>query len=391
MTTFRPLAKAALSAAGAAAIICAGFALIETSRHLSLLIFGVLFATCAYWVAIFRGLARDAALVCASLALGLFVIEIAVWKIGGAPTFYKEKGSWAPRPDLGWSPARPGPIHEKKVDASGRVVFDVVSTIDEFLTRKVDSSPGGPTVAFFGDSMTFGAGVNDEETLPQSFADQTGRKYHVLNLAVTAYGPQQFLRALELGVHDARLRHDPRLFVMLTAPWHAFRTSCKDENAWFGPSYALASGKPVFQGPCSAQAKGFFGFLRGLFRSTEAYKHFIGTREPPLEDRDIDLYVAILGEAGRLAREKFGAPTLILYLPDNLATERYRLGSGYSNADIMRKLRESGLTVLDASINANAYPGRNLMIPGDGHPTGLAYRIMAKQVTDFIEAQTDAR
>ena len=371
------------------AIVWGGFAFLESSRHLSLLIFGVLFALCAYYVVLLRGRARDAALIGASLKLGLFVIEIAVWKFGGAPTFYKEKGSWAPRPDLGWSPARPGPIHEKKIDASGRIVFDVVNTIDAFLTRKVESNSNGPTIAFFGDSMTFGAGVNDDETLPQAFADQTGRRYNVLNLAASAYGPQQFLRALELGVHDARLRRDPRLIVMLTAPWHAFRTSCKDENAWLGPSYEMQDGAPVFAGPCSARATGLSGALRNLFRSTEAYKFFLGTRERPLEPADIDLYVAILSRAGRIVREKFGAPTLILYLPDNLATPRYRLGAGYSNDDIVHKLREGGLTVLDASIDASAYPGQILMIPGDGHPSGFAYKIMAEQIKDFVAREIE--
>jgi hypothetical protein len=51
---------------------------------------------------------------------------------------------------------------------------------------------------FFGDSMTFGGGLNDDETLSQSFADLTDRKCRVLNPAVNAFGPQQFRRALEV-------------------------------------------------------------------------------------------------------------------------------------------------------------------------------------------------
>jgi len=379
--------KAALATLVAAAVVFAGFAYVESSRLIALTVYGAAFATCAYFVAIFRTRVRDAALVGASLALGLFVIEIVTWKLGGAPTTYKEKGSWAERPELGWSPARPGPIHERKVAADGGVIYDVVNTIDEHLTRKVDSSKNGPTVAFFGDSVTFGAGVDDSETLPQAFADLTGRKYHVLNLAVTAYGPQQFLRALEIDAHDARLRQDPRLFIMLTAPWHAPRTACKAANAWLGPSYALENGAPVYKGPCSSRAPGVAGALRGLFRATEAYKFFFGSREEPVDEADIDLYVAILVKAGELARQKYGVPTLILYLKDDLASPRYRLGPGYANEDIMRRLRAGGLTVLDVWLDANAYPGRALLIPGDGHPTGFAHRLWAEKVKEFVAAE----
>ena len=91
--------------------------------------------------------------------------------------------------------------------------------------RQVISAPMGPTVAFFGDSMTFGQGVPDADTLPQAFADATGYRWRVLNLAFPGYGPQQFLRALETDIFRDLLT-EPRLFVFLTAPWHAERSSC---------------------------------------------------------------------------------------------------------------------------------------------------------------------
>lgn len=74
----------------------------------------------------------------------------------------------------------------------------------------------------------------------------------------------------------------------------------------------------------------------------------------------------------------------MLYLPDDLSGPRYRLGRGYTNGDIMRKLRDGGLDVLDASIDTNAYRGQDIVIPGDGHPTALANRIWAARVRDFI-------
>lgn len=370
----------------ALAAIIAAFLLIEQSRYVALLIYGVLFLLSCFFVVVLRGRLRDVSLVGASLALGLIGVELIVWRVGGAPMTYKDKGSWSQKGDLGWSPTRPGPIHEKKVAANGDVIYDVVNTIDEHLLRRTESATSGPTIAFFGDSMTFGAGVNDADTLPQSFADLTGRRLRVLNLAVTGYGPQQFLRALEIGAHDELLRDDPRLFVIFTSPWHASRTSCVADNAWFAPSYELKDGAPVFRGSCAEQAKGLSGALRGLFRTTEAFKFFL-QRERPMEQADLDLYLAILIKAGELAREKYGVPTLILYLPDDLSNPRYRLGPGYGNDDLMRKLRDGGLKVVDAFIDFSAYPPNSLLIPGDGHPTGLAHRIFAGKVKAFVDAE----
>jgi hypothetical protein len=75
--------------------------------------------------------------------------------------------------------------------------------------------------------MTFGQGVPDAETLPQAFADATGYRLNVLNLAFLCgrhrislnvlnlafpgYGPQQFLRALETDMFRDLLT-EPHLF-----------------------------------------------------------------------------------------------------------------------------------------------------------------------------------
>jgi hypothetical protein len=382
--------KAIIVALVAAALIWLGFTFVQPVRYAILLGIGVLFLTFAYFVVIFRGRARDIALVCATLALGFGGIEMAVSRLGGFATTYKEKGSWGPRGDLGWSPMRPGVIHEKKVAANGDVIYDVTNTIDENLNRKVVSATSGPTVAFFGDSFTFGAGLNDADTLPQIFADLTGRKFRVLNLAVTAYGPQQFLRALETDAYVSLLKQDPRLFIMLTSPWHAARTSCKDRNSWYAPSYALVNGEPVYRGSCADQVSGFSGALRSLLRSTEMFQYFFDARMSAVDAADMDLYTAILVKAGKLAREKYNVPTLILYLPDDLASPRYHLDPAYSNANLMRKLQDGELTVDEINFDVAHYPANRLVIAGDGHPTGFTNRIWGQRLEEIVKKQFNA-
>lgn len=371
----------------AAALAWVGYGLIEATRYVVLYENALFFALAAFFVVVLRGRARDAALVGASLALGILIAEVLVWRFDNSTTTFREKGHWGLKGELGLSPTRPGVLHEKKVAANGQVIYDVVNTIDENLTRKVDSAKDGPTVAFFGCSFTYGAGVNDADTLPQSFADATDRKYHVVNLGVSGYGPQQMLRALETGVYDDMLTKDPKLFVILTAPWHAFRSSCKSATAWFGPSYSLENGSPAYRGSCADRRPWLARTLTSALRYTGVYEHFFGSYEQPLERADIDLYVGIIGRAAAIAREKYGVPTVVLYLPDNLSGPQYKFGGAISNDRIKDRLRAEGVDVVDAWVEPGAYPGQTLYIPGDGHPTGTLHRIWAKRIKEALDAE----
>ncbi|MGJ0508350.1 MAG: SGNH/GDSL hydrolase family protein [Methylocystis sp.] len=373
----------------AAVLAWLGAEFIQANRHLVLYEITLVFLLLSYFVVVLRGAWRDVALVGASLAFGLVGVEIVLWRLNNSPTTFREKGMWGIKGELGLSPIRPGVIHEKKVAANGDVIFDVAYTIEPDLSRKVVSPQTAPLIAFFGDSFTYGAGVNDSDTLPQIFADFTKGVYHIVNLGVSGYGPQQMLRALETDLYPV-LSQNPRLFVILSAPWHAFRTSCKADNAWFGPSYALENGVPVYKGSCASRQSTFRQGLTTLLRWTEAYDHFIGRREKPVEPTDMDLYIAILAKSAELARQKYGVSTLVLYLPDDLSTPRYQLGPGVTNTSMMSRLRDNGLEVMDLTIDLNAYAGKQLIIPGDGHPTGLLNRIWGERLRDFVAAKFGA-
>jgi hypothetical protein len=331
------------------------------------------FAFMAYVAVITRGRLRDAAAVVTSLLLGLAAIE-------GYFVFHYRTAIDTNTPGysvrmavLGWGPAHPGVYHHHKVDAkTGRVVLDVDYTIDEHLTRKVESAADGPTIAVGGGSNVFGSGIPDSATLPQALADAVGRRLHVVNLAFSGYGAQHFLRILETGLHDDVLTR-MRAFVFLSLSEYVERAACAEGYTLSGPSYELVDGRATFVGTCGSR---WSLPLRGLFEITSLYDIIAPRFDSRTVRQKIDLYVAMLIRAGQIGREKYGVPTVILYAPD----ANYAQRGGYTDAEIVAQLRAAGLTVIDGALDPTAFPGQDLFIPGDGHPTAVANRVLASRL-----------
>ncbi|MGO9006587.1 MAG: SGNH/GDSL hydrolase family protein [Beijerinckiaceae bacterium] len=337
------------------------------------------FATAVYIAALMGGKIRSIATVIASLAFGLSCTELVSASMESDPPRVTLVGFYARHPILGWGHAGPGTYHARKVDPDGRVIFDVDYTIDAPGLRRTLSAPSGRTIAFFGDSFTFGDGVRDEDTLPQAFADIDQRRLRVLNFGVSAYGPNQFLRAIETGLYD-HLLADAKVFVFQTNPWQAERSSCLVDFVIGAPRYELRAGEPVYAGLCTATAapsrlREFLGRSATFRRLIQPVSRFIGPR-------DIGLYIAEIRRAAQLAKAKYGVPTIVIFLP---AGDAYLAKAGMKDAEIEARLRESGLLVLEGSLSqADFEPGTVLKIAGDGHPTAAAHRARARMLHDFL-------
>ncbi len=103
---------------------------------------------------------------------------------------------YAPHPRLGWAPV-PGATGRHQSPGS----FDVVYGIDaDGLRRVPNRGAARRRVWAFGDSFTFGVGVEDDEAWPSVLAREwLAPDVHVMNAGVAAYGlPQELQRLVEL-------------------------------------------------------------------------------------------------------------------------------------------------------------------------------------------------
>jgi hypothetical protein len=221
-------------------------------------------------------------------------------------------------------------------------------------------------------------GLNDADALPQAFADLLGRKQRVLNLAFYGYGPHQFLAEVQTGRFDGVIGAQPRLFIFMTAPWHAARTACKAFWVLWGPRYALENDHVALKGAC---LEGVSMRLREWIEHMASFRLFIEPYLQKATHEDIELYVRILLAAVNLGKEKYGVATLIPYLPG----DSFLKGTGFSDDEIVQRLRDGGAMVVDVSLAKEEAAGAKLSIEGDGHPTPLANRLRASIIKDYIE------
>jgi len=356
-------------------------ALIEARRpfpSFRLATFILAFLALAGMASLLRGKLRDGLVVLASLAFGLSIIEATASILETKTLPVVTIGESVPQPIVGWGPEHAGRFHAEKTDPkSGVPIYRVDYTIDSNLLRETHSVETGPTIVFFGDSFTFGEGLSDADTLPQLFADLLGRKQRVLNLGFSGYGPQQFLAELQTGHFDSVIGAQPRLFIFMTKADHAERTACKFWVLW-GPRYALENGHVALKGPCY---EGVSLRMREWLENMASYRLFIEPYLQKATHEDVELYVRVLLAAVSLAKEKYGVATLIPYLPG----DPYLKGTGFSDDEIVQRLRDGGAVVVDVSLAKEEAGGAIISIPGDRHPTPLANRLRAAMLKDYIE------
>ncbi len=375
--------KLSRKSASAVILILLGLIALLEARHpfpsFRLATFILAFLALAGIASRLRGKLRDGLVILASLAFGLSMIEAtaAILETKVSPVV---TSGWSVRqPVIGWGPEHAGRFHAEKTDPkSGIPIYRADYTIDSNLLRKTHSIETGPTIVFFGDSFTFGLGLNDAETLPQVFADLLARKQRVLNLGFSGYGPQQFLAELQTSRFDGVIGAQPRLFIFLTAAaLHVERTACKPFWARRGPRYALENGHVAFKGACD---EGLSQRLREWLENMASYHLFIEPYLQKVTHEDVELYIKILLAAVNLAKEKYGVATLIPYMQIP-----YLKGTGTSDEEIVQRLRDGGAMVVDVSLAKEEAAGANLSFKGDGHPTLLANRLRASIIKDYIE------
>jgi hypothetical protein len=87
--------------------------------------------------------------------------------------------------------------------------------------------------------MTFGEGVQDDETLPWHVGSLTGGRYATRNLSYHGWGPHQMLAALQSGRAERAARCEVTQVIYMAYYSHALRVAGRIPWDRHGPRYVL--------------------------------------------------------------------------------------------------------------------------------------------------------
>ena len=175
-----------------------------------------------------------------------------------------------------------------------RVIYDAVYTTgpDHFRVVPAAGEKPGRCALLFGDSFTFGEGVNDDETSAAQIVRKSKGRVAAKNLGISGWGPHQFLAGLQSGRFQRAIACTPTDAFYLMIPTHIARAA--GDGSWdrHGPLFLLdADGRPVRHGNFDTDMGLGWRQVVGLNRLTDG--------------EEADLAAALLVEGGRELKARY--------------------------------------------------------------------------------------
>lgn len=268
-----------------------------------------------------------------------------------------------------------------------KVIYDVFYTINEHgfrVTSTPEQSGQFQCVIFFGDSVSFGEGVNDHEAFAYRAPSMASGLWQSYNLAFSGWGPHQMLALLQDGLPSRLAKcRSPRV-IHLTILEHVPRVAGLASWDRHGPRYKLdANGRPARDGNFDSPTRLPGGWesprwLRDTLDGSRTWQRVFG-RDRVTNERDFQLYLAVLRESVRRVRAEDPAGLFDLILWDGRNDDRL--------ARIESSMQNEGATVHRLTRIIEDYPGnadRYLLNPHDGHPNALMHERIAAYVARHI-------
>ncbi|PWK26350.1 hypothetical protein LV89_02521 [Arcicella aurantiaca] len=278
---------------------------------------------------------------------------------------------------LGYKP-NPDTVHTGTRTKDGKVIYSITYATDHNSLRvtPIDTTkPRMKYAQFFGCSMTFGEGVQSNETLPYYFAkfDSTYRPY---NLAYSGYGPHQMLARLETNQLKNIVKEKAGVGFYIYINDHVNRVLGTMTN------FSYNGGNAPYFHKVGSELK-----HDGLFKDSRKIRSLIFEKllksnilklfkigyPFKITDEDYELTAEVMAQSAKLFKEQFGN--------DNFYVIIYP--TSVDSFLIINLLKQKGVKVLDYSKLFNPLDAK-YAIPFDEHPTALANEVLIKQLVKDI-------
>lgn len=299
---------------------------------------------------------------------------------------------------LGWAPTK-GRAFFETTSFANQLLYKVKYTIDRHGLRIAPHSLSmsrdeARCLLFFGDSFTFGEGVQDEETMPYKVGLKTHGDYHVFNFGFLGYGPHQMLAQLQQGLVASAIDCRPAYAFYLALPDHVSRAAGLEAWDQFGPRFVVENGTVRWKGRFDSETprslQGQFRRLHqtlpyGLKRYLERSALYQGLlfMHRPVNDQDIDLFLRIVDLSRQTVESQYPGAQFNVILWD------FSSGEEPLEATLISGLQAKGLTIHPISRilpDYHDHEARFELHPADGHPNQLAHELLADYIVNSVIA-----
>jgi hypothetical protein len=281
---------------------------------------------------------------------------------------------YATHPTLGYAHL-PGQF---RVTLNDSYVFKVTNTDrSQRITHPLNTYPspqGKREIWIFGDSITYGWSVNDEETFPWLLQSEMPN-YEVVNLGAMGYGTLHSLIQLR---EELQHRNPPRLVILNYASWHDVRnTFIRGRRKMLAIASSLG---PVNQPYARIARDGKLEIAQDDLQYREfplmrysAFSNMLEETYDKYEERYVDSHQitkAIIAEFAKLSRDR-GVEVVLAALTSDPTT-----------SDMLDYAQKQGMRTVSMYVDLTVKENNNL--PFDSHPSAVAHRQYAQLLKAYL-------
>jgi hypothetical protein len=278
-------------------------------------------------------------------------------------------------------------------------IFEAVYTIDSTglrISPPYNGGEKGESILFFGDSFTFGIGVNDNETLPYVTGIKTGGKYCIYNFGFGGYGAHQMLASIEKGMVESIVKYKPKYAIYQGLFDDIYRSSGRVPWDKHGPRYLLLkNGNIAFTGHFddpidykkydrskSVPPKKLIidRILPVLKKSLAVKKIFY---KYTLNHYLVDLFVELINKSRKLIESRYPGCEfhMILWDEDNFRNKM----------EVIEKVRKKGIRL---HLIGEIFQGKvwsQFLYRHDGHPNALTHQVISDYIIQKIIRESNTK
>ena len=291
-------------------------------------------------------------------------------RVGVAPP-RRNQGGVITDPFLGYTLPNNAQITDT-LDLGGKRLYQGTATTDAYhrrVTPIAHLERRRNFLLFFGCSMTFGLGVNDDETMPFYVAHYASH-YRSYNYGVSGYGPQHTLAQLQSRdlSHEIQEHHGIAIYTFIDHHIDRAIGTMRVHNAWAGhaPFYTLDAHDRLVRKGDFTSGRPLVSFLYWVMGKSQILAYYHITFPVRIREEHIRLTAHMIAEARTAFHQQF--PSAAFYV---LLYPGVRRGK-----EMIPYFERTGVQYVDYS-NFFDWPHPKLTLADGHHPTAQGHRTVA--------------